>query len=207
MKVGILGGTFDPVHTAHLIVAEQAREQLGLDNVLFIPAGEPWRKSERAITPAEHRLAMLRLAVQGNDAFGISDIELRRPGSSYTADTLESLAAERLDDAFWFIMGADALADLPNWRDPARIVRHARIAVAPRDRYEHLEVIQAEGDIDGIDIRIDRFECPQLEISSTDIRERAARGASIRYLVPDAVEAYIREHNLYRVQPKTHSSE
>jgi nicotinate-nucleotide adenylyltransferase len=196
MNVGILGGTFDPVHIAHLVVAEQAREQLALDSVLFIPAGEPWRKSERAITPAEHRLAMLRLAIQGNDAFGISDIELRRPGPSYTADTLESLAAERLDDAFWFIMGADALADLPNWHEPERITRHARLAVAPRDRWEYLEAVLAEG-IEGLDVRIDRFDCPMMEVSSTDIRDRVARSASMRYLVPDAVEAYIREHRLY----------
>lgn len=198
MKIGILGGTFDPVHMAHLVVAAQACEQLGLESVLFIPAGEPWRKSERAITSAAHRLAMLRLAVQGNDSFGISDIELRRPGPSYTADTLESLAAERLDDAFWFIMGADSLADLPNWRDPERIVRHARLAVAPRDRHEYPEVVRAEGGIVGLDIRIDRFDCAQLDISSTDIRDRVGRGASIRYLVPHAVEAYIRQHRLYR---------
>ena len=119
--------------SAHLRLAEEAREALRLDEVMFVPAGDPWRKSEHPITAAEHRLAMLELAVEGNDDFAISDIELRREGPSYTADTLEALAGERLDDEFWFIVGADALADLPNWHEPARIVAHARLAVAPRE--------------------------------------------------------------------------
>jgi nicotinate-nucleotide adenylyltransferase len=194
VKIGILGGTFDPVHIAHLVIAESAREQLALDQVLFIPAGVPWRKSDRTITGAEHRLAMLELAVQDNDAFGISDIELRRDGPSYTADTLEALAGERLDDAFWFIMGADALADMPNWRDPERIIKHARLAVGNRPYEAGAEPALA----DGIMGRIDRFECPALEISSTDVRDRVGASRSIRYLVPDSVEEYIRGHALYR---------
>jgi nicotinate-nucleotide adenylyltransferase len=195
MNIGILGGTFDPVHVAHLVLAEQARDQLALDQVLFIPAGDPWRKNHRAITTAGHRLAMLRLAIEGNDAFAISDIELRREGPTYTADTLEALAGERLDDAFWFILGADALADLPNWREPERIVQHAMLAVAPRDVRE---VNAAELNIPALAGRLRLFDCPRLAISSTEIRERVAAGRSIRYLVPDAVAAYIEQHNLYR---------
>ena len=194
MRVGILGGTFDPVHVAHLILAECAREQLSLDEVLFVPAGEPWRKGDREITPAEHRLEMLKLAIAGNDGFGISDVELRRSGPTYTADTLEALAGERLDDEFWFIIGADALADLPNWHEPARIVSHARLAVAPRDVQD---VNVAALNLPGIASRSDQFDAPRLEISSSDIRVRAAAGASIRYLVPDAVARYISEHGLY----------
>jgi nicotinate-nucleotide adenylyltransferase len=194
VRIGILGGTFDPVHVGHLVIAEQARHQLALDEVLFIPAGEPWRKADRAITPAEHRLAMLRLAIDGNDAFGISDIELRRPGPSYTADTLAALAGERLDDAFWFIVGADALQDMKHWRDPERIAAHARIAAAPRAG-------AATVPIDGAPIpaeRIDEFECPALHISSTGIRADVRAGKSIRYLVPEGVRRYIAEHRLYR---------
>jgi len=194
VRVGILGGTFDPVHVAHLILAEEAREALGLDEVLFIPAGEPWRKSARAITPAEHRLAMLRLALEGNEAFGISDIELRRSGPTYTADTLEELAGERLDDEFYFIVGADALADLPNWHEPERIVAHAVLAVAPRELQE-VNVVALN--LPGLARRIQAFPLPRIDISSTDIRARVAAGASIRYLVPDAVERYIRAHGLY----------
>lgn len=195
MNIGILGGTFDPPHVAHLLLAEQARDQLALDQVLFIPAGDPWRKSHRVITPAEHRLAMLRLAIEGNDAFAVSDIELRRGGPTYTADTLEALAGERLDDAFWFVLGADALLDLPNWREPERIVRHAMLAVAPRDVQQ---VNATELNIPALAGRLQLFDCPRLAISSTDIRERAHAGSSIRYLVPDAVERYIAEHALYR---------
>jgi nicotinate-nucleotide adenylyltransferase len=195
MRVGVLGGTFDPVHVAHLVIAEAAREALSLDLVLFIPAGEPWRKSQRAITPAEHRLAMLTLAVAGNKAFGISDVELRRDGPTYTADTLEALAGQRLDDEFWFIVGADALADLPQWHEPARIVKHARLAAAPRDVQD--ANVAAQGVREFRD-RIDLFTAPRLELSSSDIRARAAAGRSVRYLVPDDVALYIAEHQLYR---------
>jgi len=195
MRVGVLGGTFDPVHIAHLVIAEHARQALSLDLVLFIPAGDPWRKSHREITPAEHRLAMLSLAVAGNDAFGVSDLELRRDGPTYTADTLAVLAGERLDDEFWFIVGADALADLPNWHEPSRIVKHARLAVAPRDVQEANVVAQGVAEFRE---RIDLFWAPRIELSSTGIRERVAAGGSIRYLVPDAVAAYIHDHRLYR---------
>jgi nicotinate-nucleotide adenylyltransferase len=194
MRVGVLGGTFDPVHVAHLVIAERAREELSLDLVLFIPAGDPWRKSDREITAARHRLAMLKLAIAGNDAFGVSDLELRRVGPTYTADTLATLAGERLDDAFWFIVGADALADLPNWHEPGRIVKHARLAVAPRDVQDANVVAQGVAEFRD---RIDLFHAPRMEVSSTDIRARAAAGRSIRYLVPEAVGGYIAEHRLY----------
>lgn len=195
MRVGVLGGTFDPVHVAHLAIAEAAREELPLDLVLFVPAGEPWRKSHRTITAAEHRLAMLRSAIAGNDAFGVSDIELRREGPTYTADTLETLAGERLDDAFWFIVGADALADMPQWHEPGRIVKHARMAVAPRDMQD--ANVAAQGVAEFRD-RIDLFRAPRMEVSSTDIRERVAAGRSIRYLAPEGVREYIVERGLYR---------
>ncbi len=194
VRVGILGGTFDPVHVAHLVLAECAREQLSLDEVLFVPAAEPWRKGDREITPAAHRLEMLKLAIADNTGFGISDIELRRSGPTYTADTLEALAGERLDDEFWFIVGADALADLPNWHEPEGIVAHARLAVAPR---EGVDVDTASLGVPGLSDRIDAFSLPLLEISSSDIRARVAAGHSIRYLVPDGVEGYIRDHGLY----------
>ncbi len=201
MRVGILGGTFDPVHLAHLRLAEDARESLALDEVLFVPAGDPWRKSDphgpsgRRITAAEHRLAMLTLAVAGNDDFAISEIELRRDGPTYTADTLEQLAGERLDDEFWFIVGADALADMPNWHEPERIVAHATLAVAARAGEA---VDPGMIGVPGIGERVEKFAMPRMDISSTDIRERVAAGRSIRYLVPPEVERYIAAHQLYR---------
>lgn len=195
MRVGILGGTFDPVHIAHLRLAEEARECLRLDEVLFIPAGDPWRKSGRSIAAVAHRLEMLRLAVGDNDDFGISDIELRRAGPTYTAETLATLAGERLDDEFWFIVGSDALADLPNWHEPERIVEHAMLAVAPR---ETQEVNVAALNIPGIAGRIEMFPMTRIDVSATDIRARVAAARSIRYLVPPTVERYIAEHRLYR---------
>jgi nicotinate-nucleotide adenylyltransferase len=195
MRVGLLGGTFDPVHLGHLILAEEARNALDLALVLFIPAGNPWRKADRTITAPEHRLAMLELAVARNDGFGVSDIELRRAGPTYTADTLEALAAERLDDEFFFLAGSDALADMANWHEPERIVKHATLAVAPRDVQEANAVIL---NIPGIKAHIVTFAMPRIDISSTDIRARVAAGHGIRYLVPSAVERYIGEHALYR---------
>ena len=195
MRVGVLGGTFDPVHLGHLILAEQAREGLRLDSVLFIPAGEPWRKSHRAITPGEHRLEMLTLAVQDNPDFAISDIELRREGPTYTAVTMADLAGERLDDEFWLIAGSDALAEMPSWHEPERLVEHAKLGVAQR----------ADDDIDAalaafpaFAEHAERFEMLRIDLSSTDVRSRVAAGRSIRYVVPAAVEAYIAEHRLYR---------
>lgn len=194
MRIGVLGGTFDPVHNGHLILADHARAQLALDLVLFVPAGDPWRKVQREITPAEHRIAMLVLAIEGEAAFGISDIELRRSGPTYTADTLEALAAERLDDEFYFIVGADALADLPAWRDPGRIVRHALLAVAERSGHELGAAIAAVPELAS---RIVRFDMAPTEISSTDIRARVAAGHDISAMVPDAVAHYIAQQALY----------
>ena len=200
MRVGILGGTFDPVHVAHMRLAENAREALALDEVLFVPAGDPWRKSDpgaparRHITAAEHRLAMLQLAVAGNDDFAISEIELRREGPTYTADTLEELAGERLDDEFWFIVGSDALLDMPNWHEPERIVAHATLAVAARAGDA---VDPAKADLPAVAGRIETFAMERMDVSSTDIRARAAAGRSIRYLVPPEVERYIAAHQLY----------
>lgn len=190
MRVGILGGTFDPVHVAHLRLAEAAREALALDEVLFVPAGAPWRKSDGRITAAEHRLAMLQLAVAGNDDFAVSEIELRRDGPTYTADTLEQLAGERLDDEFWFIVGADALGDMPNWHEPERIVAHATLAVAARSG-EAVDLASLAG-------HVETFAMERMDVSSTDIRARVAAGRSIRYLVPVEVERYIAAHHLYR---------
>lgn len=194
MRVGVLGGTFDPVHLAHLVLAEQARSRLALDLVLFIPAGQPWRKGQRVVTAADHRLAMLRLAVDGEDGFGISDSELRRDGPTYTADTLEALAGERLDDEFFFIVGADALADMAHWHEPERIVRHAALAVAARDGRPPAAV----PDLGAARPRIEAFEMPRLDVSSSAIRRAVAAGRSVRFLVPAAVERYIAEHALYR---------
>jgi nicotinate-nucleotide adenylyltransferase len=201
MRAGVLGGTFDPIHIGHLVLAEQAREQLGLEEVLFVPAGDPWRKAGKRVTPAADRLAMVELAIEGNPAFRLSRIEVDRPGPSYSVETLAALRGERPEAELYFIVGEDALFDLPNWKDPAGIVSLAYIAVAargPASRLGGLSASDLEGVVRGLGHRFVRIHMPAIGVSATDLRERARRGASIRYLVPDAVARYIAERNLYR---------
>lgn len=195
MTIAILGGTFDPPHLGHLFLAECARHQFALERVLFMPAGDPYHKEARGVSPAAHRIEMTRLAVEGNAAFALDDRECHRDGPTYTVDTLEELAAEGSRDLL-LILGADAIADMPNWKDVPRMAALARIAVAPRERTEaELATLARRAGLPGIPAVIDM---PPLAISSTLIRERAARGEPVRYLVPDAVDGYIRRHALYR---------
>lgn len=190
-RIGILGGTFDPVHYGHLILGEQAREQLNLATVLFVPANIPWRKADREITPAARRLEMLQLATAGNRAFAISTIEIDRGGPSYTADTIEAIAAEHPAAELFFLLGEDALQDLPHWRDPGRIIASAWLAVAGRPGASQRPPPPSLAD------RIVRVDMPDIGITATSIRDRVKRGASIRYLSPDAVVAFIAAHELY----------
>ena len=200
MKLGLLGGTFDPVHLGHLVLAETAREQLTLDRVLFVPAGRPWRKAARRITLADHRLAMLRLAIEDNPAFLVETVEMETPGPSYTAETLEWLHAREPGGSVWFIIGEDALADMPHWHRPERILALASLAVARRPQTGRPagrgESAPAPGGLS--DARLVWLDMPLLGISASAVRERVRRGVSVRYLVPDAVERYIREQGLYR---------
>ena len=197
LRLGVLGGTFDPVHLGHLILAEVGREQLRLGRVLFVPAGQPWRKAGRAVAAAEYRLAMLRLATRGHPAFEVSSIELERAGPTYTVDTLEALRRENPGAELFFLVGIDALLDLPNWREPGRIVELATLAVAQRPG-ERLDLGEVSDRLPEVASRLVQLEMPLIDISASAIRERVRKGFSIRYLVPDAVEAYIREHGLYR---------
>lgn len=193
-----MGGTFDPIHVGHLMLAEQARDGLGLERVLFVPAGHPWRKAGRHIAPVADRVAMVRAALADDPFFDLSLVEAERSGPSYTVETLAQLQGELGGADLFFIIGQDALVDLPHWRDPAGIVRHARLAVAGRPGLPPVDSAALERAVPGISARIDRVHMPQVDISSTDIRQRVAEGRSIRYLVPPAVEAYIREQELYR---------
>lgn len=195
MRVGVLGGTFDPVHIGHLLLGEMAREQLSLERVLFIPTGQSWRKPQREITGGEHRLAMLRLATQDNPGFGVSSLEVDREGPSYTAVTLEALTERHPNDELFFILGRDALADLPNWHNPARIVELATLAVAERPNAEAPSVTETR--LATLDARLASITMPAIGVTSTEIRERIAEGRSVRYQVPDSVSAYIRAHGLY----------
>lgn len=198
MKVGIMGGTFDPPHIAHLIIAEVARVRLELDKVVFIPSGDPWMKSGHKVTSAEKRVEMVGLAIAANPAFSLSLIEVNRPGPTYTIDTIEQLSGEvGYDAGLFLLLGWDSVADLPAWRAPYRISKMARIVAFPRPGFAKPDPADLEKVMPGIAERIVYIDEPSLSISSTCIRQRAREGKSVRYIVPDAVGQYIVEHNLY----------
>jgi nicotinate-nucleotide adenylyltransferase len=198
-SLGILGGTFDPIHHGHLLIAEEAREALGLERVLLVPAAAPPHKPGRPVTDATHRLAMVELAIAGNPAFEVGRQELERGGTSYTVDTLLALRAERGAAAAdpWLILSSEALAELPTWRDPDRILALCRLAVVPRGGYADLDTAWVASRFPGREDRVRFLPGPLLPISGSVVRRRAAAGRSVRYLVPDAVAAYIAKHRLY----------
>jgi nicotinate-nucleotide adenylyltransferase len=200
MRLGVFGGTFDPVHLGHLILAEQCREQGGLERVLFIPAARPPHKHTQPLTSFTQRVEMLQLAVAGQPAFRIEELEKDRPGPSYTVDTLEELRRRQPDAEFWLVLGADTLQDLPQWYEPARIAKLAGFLVAGRPGARIAsapELEQTLGLLAGT-LRLQVVDMPLLEISGRDVRRRVGVGRSIRYMVPRAVEAYIADKGLYR---------
>jgi nicotinate-nucleotide adenylyltransferase len=201
MRVGVFGGTFDPVHLGHLILAEQCRDQGRLDQVLFVPAASPPNKLDDAITPFPHRVEMLSLAIAGHPHFAIDPLEKERSGPSFTVDTLTELNRRQPHDELWLLTGADTLSDLPNWRDPVRIVELAGFIVMPRpgcvtpDADSLRPALQLP---ERIELRLLQVQTPQIDIASRDLRHRVATGKTIRYLVPRSVEAYIHDKTLYR---------
>ena len=200
-RIGILGGTFDPPHLGHLLIAETARVALRLGSVLFIPAGEPWLKSGQRITAATHRLRMVQLAVSDNPDFCVCDCEVRRSGASYTVDTLRELrSAYPQDTEFYFIVGSDVLAQFHRWKEPESILELCRLAVIERPG----------APADNVSILADRFPDavasgsvisvagPRVDFSASELRRILAEGRSVRYQVPDPVAEYIKQHELYR---------
>ncbi len=196
LRLGVFGGTFDPPHIGHMVLAEQAREQLGLQRVLWVPSGNPWRKAARPVTAAADRLEMARLATSGHRAFRVWTGEVSREGPSYTVDTIEELSEKYAGSELYLLLGGDALEDLPNWRRPARIIALARLAVAVRGN-TRLGKRSLERLLPGLSKRVDRLSIPRIDVSSTDLRARAASAASLRYLVLDPVLRFIRERKLY----------
>jgi nicotinate-nucleotide adenylyltransferase len=196
-RIRVLGGSFDPVHCAHLIVAERVREALALERLLFVPVWRQPLKEHEVLAPPADRLEMLRLALAGNSAFEVSPLELERRGTSYTADTLAELARRHPGAELFLILGADAYRLFHRWRRVEEIRRLARLVVVPRGpAAESGDPARPEGETEGEETL--RVEVPTQEISASDIRARTARGASIRYLVPEPVRAYILERGLYR---------
>ena len=201
-RIGILGGTFDPIHMGHLITAEMVRCAVPLDEVLFIPSARPPHKDRTRAASPEDRLAMTKRAVQENPHFSVSDIELKRDGLSYTVDTIAELQSRSHGATLFFITGADAMNDLYRWHDPVRLLHSCTFIVAARQGVELDESRLAEQFSPEQRSRIRIVPTPHLEISSTVIRARVRAGRSIRYLVPRAVELYIEERGLYRAHDK-----
>jgi nicotinate-nucleotide adenylyltransferase len=200
MRIGIFGGSFDPVHFGHLLLAEVCREQCSLDEVWFLPAASPPHKRYRALSAAGHRVAMLELAIAGHDAFRVSSLEIERGGVSYTVQTLRELKHQQPDNDLFFLMGADSLRDLPMWREPAEICRLAiPVVVRRRSAPEpDLDVLCQVVDGDRLEaIRNCQAEMPLVDFSSTEIRQAIAHRHSVRYQTPRAVEKYIETNNLY----------
>jgi len=201
-RVGLLGGTFDPIHFGHLVIAEEVRTVLHLAEMVFVPAGHPPHKPGRIVTEAQHRLAMLELAIASNPHFTISLVDLERPGPSYTVETLQMLRQQwGAQTAIYFVIGGDSLEDLLAWYDPAGILQQLTALVAvQRPGYEEAAGYRdtLEARLPGIRQRLIMVQAPQLDISATDLRRRVAEGRPIKYQTPEAVERYIIEYGLYR---------
>lgn len=191
MRIGIFGGSFNPPHLAHLIVAEHLRNSIALDRVYWIPGSQPPHKDVRSLAPGSHRYEMVKLATSDHPSFHVSDLELQREGPSFTIDTIRELKRRNPDDAFFLLMGGDSLSEFHRWKDPEEILEEVPLVVYRRPGSEvPVALVGSE--------RVVVAETPLIEISGTDIRRRVARGESIRYLVPDAVIRFIDANNLYR---------
>lgn len=190
MKLGVFGGTFDPPHVGHLIVAQDAFTALRLDRVLFVPAAAPPHKHGRVAAPAEFRLAMLRAAIGADSRFAVEELELRRAGPSYTVDTLRALHADHPEAELFFLLGADQFREFHTWRDPAEIARLARPVVLSRGGREDVGAV--------IDLPYQTLAVTRIDVSATEVRERVAARAPIRYLVPAGVEEIIQREGLYQ---------
>lgn len=196
VKLGLFGGTFDPPHLGHLILAEAARDQLSLDKVLWVVAGQSPLKQDRAISPAEIRAEMVEAAIAGNPAFALSRIDLDRPAPHYTLDTLKLLGREFPNAELYFLMGEDSLADLPRWRSPDEIVGLCWLAVSRRPGTD-FSLSAVESAAPGASARIRWIQSPQIEIASSDIRRRIGEGRTVRYLLPPGVHEIIVREGLY----------
>ena len=201
MRVGILGGTFDPVHLGHLIIAEEARIRLRLDRVIFTPAGQPWLKEGQPVTPAHHRLRMVELAVASNPFFQVVSSEIDRSGPTYTVETLEELQSSLGPNAgLYFIVGMDALEQFHRWKEPERLLELCSLVVVSRPGHQGVDINNLVGRYPQAGERLVLLTVPRIEISSTEIRRRVGEGISIRYLVPEVVDEYISEHGLYQAR-------
>lgn len=195
MRLGLFGGTFDPVHWGHLLLAERCREACGLDEVWLIPTGNPPHKKNSGITAAKARVDMLEMATAGLKDFSVNLMETKRTGTTYTFETLQELVEEQPDRELFFLIGADSLFDLPQWREPERIAELATIVAVNRGGEEEPDLAQL---FPKIAEKVKLVTMPDMAISSSEIRERVKQELSIRFMLPRSVESYIAQHGLYR---------
>jgi nicotinate-nucleotide adenylyltransferase len=198
MNIGVMGGTFDPIHNGHLAVAEEVASRLDLAEILFVPAGQPWLKMDSPILPAEYRVQMVRLAIADKPHFKLSTMEIERPGATYTVDTMAELQAQLgAENDLFFILGWDNLAELTQWKEPSRLITMCHLVVVPRPGYPRPDLKSLEALIPGLSQRVILVDKPEIDISASAIRNRVAQGLSISHLVPEPVVRYIQEHGLY----------
>jgi len=198
MKRGVLGGTFDPVHNGHLAIAGEVAARLALDEILFIPAGQPQLRTGGPVSAGEHRVQMVRLAINGKPRYRLTTMEVERAGPSYTVDTIAQLRSQlKGGDRLFFILGWDILAELPRWREPGRLVSMCRLVVVPRPGYPLPALHSLEVLVPGLTKNVILLNEPRVDISASEIRQRVAQELPIRHLVPGAVADYIREQGLY----------
>ncbi|WZH53025.1 MAG: nicotinate-nucleotide adenylyltransferase [Nocardioides alkalitolerans] len=197
-RIGVMGGTFDPIHHGHLVAASEVQSFFDLDEVVFVPTGDPWQKSDRRVSPAEHRYLMTVIATASNPRFRVSRVDIDRGGPTYTVDTLRDLRDQLPGAELFFITGADALANIFTWRDTSEMFDLAQFVGVTRPGY----AMDAASLASIPDRRVTMLEIPALAISSTDCRERTERGEPVWYLVPDGVVQYIGKHHLYESSTK-----
>ena len=190
MRLGVMGGTFDPIHPGHVVASSEVQSLFDLDEVVFVPTGQPWQKADRHVSPAEHRYLMTVIATASNPRFTVSRVDIDRPGPTYTIDTLRDIKAERPDDELFFITGADALAEILSWKDAEQLFELAHFVGVTRPGHELSDKGLPEH-------RVTLQVVPAMAISSTDCRERVADAEPVWYLVPDGVVQYINKYRLY----------
>lgn len=198
MRIGIMGGTFNPIHLGHLILSEYIREEASLDKIIFIPTGDPPHKDKNSVIDGFHRKNMLEFSIKDNPYFSLSDIELKRENKSYTIDTIAELRKVHIDDELFMIIGADSLYSIEYWKDSSKLLTGIDFVVADRVLREKKNLIEEIKRLNILhNIEIEYFDSPLIDISSTEIRDRIKKGKSIKYLVKEDVNKYIIENNLY----------
>ncbi len=198
MELGVIGGTFDPIHNGHLVVAEEVSAQLNLAEIILVPAGQPWLNKTSSISAAEHRLEMVRLAIVDRPYLRLSTVDMERPGPSYTVDTIAELQSQlNAGTELFFILGWDSLAELPQWQEPSRLVQMCHLVAVPRVGCPPPDLKKLEAAVPGLSRSIILLDIPQIDVSATVIRQRVAKGLSIDQLVPEPVNRYIKQYKLY----------